>query len=124
MSATASPSVSILNSYSPSGAKGSVVVGPGGFTKADGCTFIIRIDLRGSPGLGKAYRSVRSRRASVSSREAKVRTGIMVRHGSTTPLISISGRAAELTHVVSQPIFNVAWFVKATPQQFADSGLA
>ena len=64
ISATASPSVSILSSYSASGAKGSAVVGPGGFTTADGCTFMIRIDLPASPGLGKAYRSVKSRRAS------------------------------------------------------------
>src|SRR5205807_10280025 len=60
----ASPFVSILSSYSASGAKGSVVVRPGGFTTADGCTFITRTDLLASPGLGKAYRSVKSRRAS------------------------------------------------------------
>ena len=39
-------------------------LGGGGFTTADGCTFITRIDLPASPGLGKAYRSVKSRRAS------------------------------------------------------------
>ena len=38
--------------------------GPRRVHAADGCTFMIRIDLPGSPGLGKAYRSVRSRRAS------------------------------------------------------------
>jgi len=48
----------------PSGAKGSAAVNPGGFTLADGCTFMIRIDLPAFPGLGKAYRSVKSRRAS------------------------------------------------------------
>src|SRR6266404_8729843 len=64
MFATASPSVSILISYNASGENGSTVVGPGGFNTADGCTFMIRIDLWTSPGLGKAYRSVRSRRAS------------------------------------------------------------
>src|SRR5215469_11236416 len=60
----ASPSVSILNSYSAPGAKGSVVVGPGGFTPTDGCTLKTSIDLPGSPGLGNAYKSVRSNRAS------------------------------------------------------------
>ena len=64
MSATASPSVSILSSYNASGENGWAVVGPGGFTTADGCTFMIRIDLSASPGFGKAYKSVRSRRAS------------------------------------------------------------
>ena len=64
MSATASPFVSILSSYNASGANGSRVVGPGGFTTAEGWTFMIRIDLSASPGLGKAYKSVRSRRAS------------------------------------------------------------
>src|SRR6266702_4664324 len=64
MSAMASPSVSILNSYSASGENGSAVVGPGGFTPADGCTFMIKIDLSAFSGLGKAYKSVRSRRAS------------------------------------------------------------
>src|SRR6266852_3473518 len=64
ISATAPPSVSILSSYRASRPKGSAVVSPGGFTLADGCTFMIRIDLPASPGLGKAYRSVRSRRAS------------------------------------------------------------
>src|SRR5262245_44931612 len=64
ISATASPFVSSLNSYSACGAKGSGVVGPGGRATADGCTFITRIDLLVLPGLGKAYRSVKSRRAS------------------------------------------------------------
>ena len=64
MSATASPFVSILSSYNASGANGSRVVDPGGFTTAEGWTFMIRIDLSASPGLGKAYKSVRSRRAS------------------------------------------------------------
>ena len=54
MSATASPFVSILNSYDAVGAKGSRVVGPGGFTTAEGWTFMIRIDLPASPGFGKA----------------------------------------------------------------------
>src|SRR5438477_5676914 len=36
----ASPSVSILISYSAPGAKGSFVVGPSGFTAKDGCTFL------------------------------------------------------------------------------------
>jgi hypothetical protein len=49
-------SVSILSSYSASGAKGSVVVGPGWTSAADGCRFIVRIDLPGSPGLGKPGR--------------------------------------------------------------------
>src|SRR5215469_1348632 len=62
--ATASPSVSILSSYSALDAKGSRVVGPGGFSAADGCTFMIRIDLPLSPGLGKAYKSVKSSLAS------------------------------------------------------------
>src|SRR5437867_4347015 len=43
----ASPSVSILSSYNAPGAKGSLVVGPGGFTATDGCTFKISIDLPG-----------------------------------------------------------------------------
>jgi hypothetical protein len=47
-----------------SDAKGSAVVGPGGFTPTEGCIFIIRIDVPALPGFGKAYRSVRSRRAS------------------------------------------------------------
>ena len=42
----------------------SVAGGPGGFTTADGCTFIIKIELSASPGLWKAYKSVKSRRAS------------------------------------------------------------
>jgi hypothetical protein len=46
------------------GANGSRVVDPGGFTTAEGWTFMIRIDLSASLGLGKAYKSVRSRRAS------------------------------------------------------------
>src|SRR5215467_6966441 len=60
----ASPSVSILNSYNAPGAKGSVVVRPGGSNEKDGCTFRTSIDLPGSPGLGNAYRSVMSKRAS------------------------------------------------------------
>lgn len=56
--------VSILSSYAASVANGSSLVGPAGFTPTDGCTFMIRIDLPASPGLGKAYKSVRSRRAS------------------------------------------------------------
>src|SRR5580693_9926220 len=64
ISAIASPSVSILSSYSASGAKGSLVVGPGGFSPKDGCTFIIKMDLLESPGFGNAYRSVKSNRAS------------------------------------------------------------
>src|SRR6266851_4853962 len=63
ISAMASPSVSILSSYNASGAKGAVVVGPGRFSPADGWTLIIRIDFPASPGLGKAYRSVKSSRA-------------------------------------------------------------
>jgi DNA-binding SARP family transcriptional activator len=47
------PSVSILSSYSASGAKGSVVLGPGGFALADGCTSMIRIDLPGPPAWGR-----------------------------------------------------------------------
>ena len=47
-----------------SGAKGSVVVGPGGLSPSDGCTFMIRMDFPVSPGFGKAYRSVKSSRAS------------------------------------------------------------
>jgi hypothetical protein len=35
IAATTSPSVSILSSYTASGAKGSVVVGPGGFTPTE-----------------------------------------------------------------------------------------
>ena len=64
ISAIASPSVSILSSYSASGAKGSTVVGPAGFSPADGCTFMIRMDFPASPGFGNAYRSVKSSRAS------------------------------------------------------------
>ena len=64
MSATASPFVSILSSYSASGANGSAVVGPGGVSTTDGWAFMIRIDLPASRGLGKAYRSVKSKRAS------------------------------------------------------------
>src|SRR5258705_9574460 len=37
--------------------------------------------------------------------------------------LDTQGRAAELTHVVSQPIFNVAWLVEATLHQFIDSRL-
>src|SRR5882672_6937214 len=49
----------------------------------------------------------------------------MVRHGSTCSSdLDTQGRAAELTHVVSQPIFNVAWLVEATLHQFIDSRLA
>src|SRR5215472_5704913 len=64
MSATASPSVSILSSYNASVAKGSGVVGFGGSMLEDGCAFTIRIDLPEPPGLGNAYKSVKSRRAS------------------------------------------------------------
>src|SRR5437016_7594552 len=80
ISATASPSVSIFSSYNASGAKGSVVVGPGGFSPADGWTFIIRMDFPVSPGLGKAYRSVKSSRASPLGK-AEVRARVMMRHG-------------------------------------------
>jgi len=41
---------------------------------------MIRIDLSASLGLGKAYKSVRSK-ARVSVRETEIGTGIMVRHG-------------------------------------------
>src|SRR5215475_13640696 len=64
MSATASPFVSIFNSYNASVAKGSAVVGFGGLTLEDGCTSMIRIDLPAPPGLGNANRSVKSSRAS------------------------------------------------------------
>src|SRR5215472_7316766 len=64
MSATASPFVSIFNSYNASVAKGSAVVGFGGLTPEDGCTSMIRIDLPAPPGLGNANRSVKSSRAS------------------------------------------------------------
>src|SRR6476619_150945 len=74
MSATASPSVSILSSYNASGENGSAVVGPGGFTTADGCTVMIRIDLSASPGLGKAYKSVKSRRASSAENRSRDRS--------------------------------------------------
>src|SRR5260221_13516407 len=37
--------------------------------------------------------------------------------------LDAQGRAAELTHVVSEPIFNVAWLVEATLHQFFDSRL-
>src|SRR5258708_23420843 len=63
MSATASPSVSILSSYSVSGENGSAGGGPGGSTTADGGTFLTPIDLPASPGFGKAYRSVKLRHA-------------------------------------------------------------
>jgi len=53
-----------LSSYMPPARKGMAVLGPGGFTPSDGCTFMIRIDFGGIPSLGKAYISVRSRRAS------------------------------------------------------------
>jgi hypothetical protein len=43
-------------------------VGRGGFKPTEGWTFIIRIDLLGSPGLGKAYKSEKSRRASPGGR--------------------------------------------------------
>src|SRR5262249_44119087 len=64
MSATTSPLASILSSYNASVAKGSGAVGFGGLMLEDGCTLTIRIDLPPPPGLGKAYRSVKSRRAS------------------------------------------------------------
>jgi hypothetical protein len=64
MSAMASPFVSTFSSYNALGANGSRVVAPGGFTTAEGWTFMIKIDLSASPGLGNAYKSVRSRRAS------------------------------------------------------------
>src|SRR5438094_8893112 len=60
----ASPSGSTLTSYRAPGANGSVVVGPGGFKAKDGCTLRTIIDLAGSSGLVKAYRSVMSNRAS------------------------------------------------------------
>src|SRR6266436_3704040 len=37
--------------------------------------------------------------------------------------LDAQGCAAELTHVVSEPIFNVAWLVEATLHQFFDSRL-
>src|SRR5215472_12916694 len=64
MSATASPLISIFNSYNASVAKGSAVVGFGGLTLEDGCTSMIRIDLPAPPGFGNANRSVKSSRAS------------------------------------------------------------
>src|SRR5215468_3831400 len=64
MSATASPFVSIFNSYNASVAKGSAVVGFGGLTPEDGCTSMIRIDLPAPPGLGNANRSIKSSLAS------------------------------------------------------------
>ena len=85
ISATASPLVSILSSYSASGANGSAVVGPRGFSPTDGCRFMIKIDLPASPGFGKASRSVRSRRASPMG-EHRVGIGIMVRHRSSAPV--------------------------------------
>src|SRR5215831_8498441 len=67
MSATASPSVSTLSSYNASGENGSAVVGPGGFTTADGCTFMIRI------WLGERIQ-IREIHARVSVRETEVGT--------------------------------------------------
>src|SRR5918994_7550872 len=64
MSATASPSVSTLSSYSASGAKGSAEVVLSGFTLTDGYMSVMRMDLLESSGLGKANRSQKSRRAS------------------------------------------------------------
>src|ERR1700681_2453520 len=69
-SATASPFVSILSSYKALDANGSRVVGPGGFATAEGWTFMIRIDLSASPGLGKAQ--IREVQARVSMREAEI----------------------------------------------------
>src|SRR5215831_11247299 len=59
-----SPLVSISSSYSAPGAKGSLVVGSGEFKANDGCTLRTIIDVAGSPGSVKAYRSVMSNRAS------------------------------------------------------------
>src|SRR5438128_11962858 len=53
-SATASPFVSILISYTAPGLKGSLVVGFGESNLKDGCTLKIRIDLLGFPGLVNA----------------------------------------------------------------------
>src|SRR6516165_8716329 len=51
MSATTSPLVSILSSYSAPGAKGSLVVGSSDCKANDGCTLRTIIDLAGSFGL-------------------------------------------------------------------------
>ena len=73
----ASRSVSSWNSYSAPGANGSDIVGPGGFTPRDGCTFKIRIDLPGSPGLGNAI-EIGHVQAGIAERKPKVWTGGMV----------------------------------------------
>src|SRR5215475_6022970 len=99
----ASPSVSILNSYSAPGAKGSFVVGPGGFTATEGCTFKTRIDLPASPGFVKAYRLVMSNRASPRGDpkfgpEAWCDIDILFSSGCSAP---------DLAHVISQAVFHI-----------------
>jgi hypothetical protein len=97
------------------------VVSPGGSAMADGCTFMIRTDLRSSPGFGVEIGEVQTR---VSVREPKVRAGIMVRHGSSTPLPQMPEVSATyLSHVVSESIFDIALLVQATLQQRIDSSL-
>jgi len=63
--------------YIASGAKGTAVLGPGGFTPSDGCTFMIRIDLAASPGLGEGIQ-VSKIESGVPMGKAIVRTGVMV----------------------------------------------
>ena len=77
ISATGLRSVSILNSYNASAAKGSGVVGSRGSRLKDRCTFRIRIDLPTPSGLGKANRSVKSRRASPCGKP-KIGSGIVM----------------------------------------------
>src|SRR5580692_7145217 len=80
MSATASPFVSILSSYNASGANGSRVVHHGGRMDIHDQDRLVRLAWLGE---GIQIREVQAR---VCVREAEIGTGIMVRHGSFTPV--------------------------------------
>ena len=124
MSATASPSVSILSSYNASGAKGSARGGPrrvhdGGRMHVHDQDRLARV-----PRLGEGIQ-IGEVQARVSVRETESRD----RNNGATWIIYSSdldthGRAAELTYVESQPIFNVTWLMEAMLHQCLDSRLA
>src|SRR5580658_6210933 len=115
MSAIASPSVSILISYNAPGAKGSVVVCPGGFTEKDGCTLKTSIDLAGVAWLEERV-EVGHVQAGIPVGEPEIGTGGMVRHLSPR----FTHAQPHLTDVVTQAIFCIAGLVKTALHQDLD----
>src|SRR5712692_10263608 len=105
----ASPSVSTLNSYSAPGAKGSLVVGPGGFTATDGCTLKTSIDLQGPLAWGT------HKDRSCPSGHPRGETQNWDRRHGVTSISSLLFRrlAPDLADVISQAVFHITRLVKS-----------